>query len=112
MRVVTGGIESSPTFAFTSNGNGDEFSFKSFYGEIYTNKVFDLDVTPAVQSDFEIRVVVTAGEQTETRTFRIQIVDINDHAPIFSPSLYTATISEDRSSTSAIVFNNGANARC
>ena len=103
---------STPSYSFTQQGgNQNEFTFNSVFGEIYTNKRFDLDVTPGIQSEFSIEVRVTdsslPNEQFVTRNFRIQVQDINDNSPIFSPKVYSATISEDRSPSDAIVFNNG-----
>ena len=83
----------------TSNTFGSWFTIDAATGSIYTTAEIDYEMATSVQ------FVVTAqdtGSEAASTSLTITILDRNEHAPSFTSSEYSVTISESHSVTESI----------
>ena len=79
---------------------GTSFSIDSSTGVITTSRNFDFEMG---DSSFMIMVKVSDGSLEDTAPVSITINNINDNDPVFNPSVYNLTISENMPVGSNIV---------
>ena len=107
MKVETG-TGSSVRFDFSVEDDDNEFTFTPYYGEIFTNRLFDLDTSPESKSLFAVTLVVSDDVNEITKKFKIQVRDAKDNQAIFKPPAYSTTIDENYPEDEPIKFNGDA----
>ena len=102
---VETGTGSSVRFDFSVEPDDNAFTFTPYYGEIFTNRLFDRDTSSDAELTFAVTLVVSDDVTEITEEFQIQVRDVNDNQPIFTPSAYSTTIDENYPEDEPIKFN-------
>ena len=76
------------------------FSIDSTTGVITTSRNFDFEVG---DTSFSIMIKVSDGSLEDTTTVYVTVTNINDNDPVFNPSVYNLSISENMPVQSNVV---------
>jgi hypothetical protein len=94
----TNGILRYSITGVSGNNNGDLFSIDALTGTVLLNKSLDFDDS-ALPKRYTLTIMVADGSLREPRiaytSLTINVLDSNDNAPVFSQSLYSASLLEN-----------------
>lgn len=82
---------SSDTVTLEVQSEADKFSISST-GKLSTRAKFDYDEGP---QNYSVSVSITDGVTSDSAVVKVQVTDINDNSPVFTPSSVTQSVLED-----------------
>ncbi|KAL4641609.1 protocadherin Fat 4 [Arapaima gigas] len=99
--TVVGTIETKPGFTYRFSETHRLFAINATTGTIFTRAVIDRE---ALQSSV-VNVVVLSSQPTYPTEVRIQVLDINDNAPVFPDPSILVSFKEDASSGRQVILD-------
>uniref|UniRef100_A0A8C9R1A2 Protocadherin Fat 4 n=1 Tax=Scleropages formosus TaxID=113540 RepID=A0A8C9R1A2_SCLFO len=99
--TTVGTIETRPGFTYRFSEMHRLFAINASTGTIYTRAVIDRE---ALQSSV-VNVVVLSSQPTYPTEVRIQVLDINDNAPVFPDPSILVSFKEDASSGRQVILD-------
>jgi hypothetical protein len=93
------GVHGRITYSITDGNEQDVFGIDQTTGQIWLQKQLDRESV----AFYNLTIKAGDGQKTATAYVSVIINDVNDNFPHFSPSLYSANVSENASSSVSVV---------
>ncbi|XP_022668153.1 protein dachsous-like isoform X2 [Varroa destructor] len=87
--ITANDVDAHPALVYNLRNSDNTFTIDAFSGQLTLARQLDFET----QTNYSVTVMATDGAHTAETTVSVIVLDVNDHAPKFNESAYTAMLS-------------------